>query len=532
MVDYSKYQGPPPDISYTIDIGLPYGKMPDEALVSKFEYTNEGDNIEYMYDEFSRETLKDRRPDTATFEYEEPRKSISNKGYLNTLHYGGRGEYNYPAHPEINTEITDREPRRTFTDPDYRELRMQEDARMRFVNFYPGNDDNSISSGSWRENQVRDAKKHMFNLLKPRMRIFSTSEDGRREGMRRSYEYKSNIDKVQYDKTYGDTILDWSLNPQRKTIVLSNELIRNTRWYHRHTPDHEFTVAKYGENPRKMKLNISENKTQMYEGDIGKYSEDVTCEDLTVAYKNIGILMGTLVSQKYKIKEDIDKKESTDAQIRKLSEMRSNIEKILFETVHDTEYYNSDETQSRKTSKPVKETHKSIINVRDNLKPANYYHEAMLMYKSLDPSNDVVSIKFKAIDDENKVDMRGEEYQARKTCRENMHSGMKDTVIEVDDKTLSIKSYKSSKTNPNEKKKNMLNPELFGNNSDNTQDRKVSHTNYRITNTKDISQNLEFPDNDMIDHYGGRIGKYGSKLKVRRYADSENNSTLVSENSA
>ena len=154
------------------------------------------------------------------------------------------------------------------------------------------------------------------------------------------------------------------------------------------------------------------------------------------------------------------------------------------------------------------------------------------MFKSTDPSNDIISVKFETIDNENKGELRGEESQARKTCRENMKSGVKDTVVEVNDKTLTIRSYKTPESNVRENKKNMLNPEKFGNKGDDTQDRKVSHTEYRVTNTNDISQDLKFSNNDMIDHYGGRIGAYGNKLKVRRYADNEKNDTLLTKGSA
>jgi len=536
MVDYSKFKGPTPDITYDIDIGLPYGKMPDEALMAKFEQTNEIDDVDEIYDNYGRSVLKDTRVDPPAFEYEEPRKSINNKGFINSRYYGGRGEYNYPAHPEINTELTEKDPRRTFTDPDFRELRMQEDARMRFVRWGSGNDDNVISGGHLRENQIRDSKKHMFKLVKPRLRIFSTSMDGRREGLRRSYAHKSVGRDVDYDKTYGDIIKDWALNPQRKTIILSNDLIRNSKWYHQHTPDHIFTVAKYGEDPRKMRLNISENKVQMYEGDSGKYSHDLTCDELTMVYKHIGTLMGILVNQKHQIQLDTEKTESNDAQIRKLSELRSDIERLLFETVHDSDWSSSDTTQSRK--QPSAKSHKPVMCNRDDLRPANYYHEAMLMFKSINPSSDIVSVKFSSTNDSEPAKLHSTETLARKTCKRLIKSGIQDTIMEVDGTSLTIKSYKSPATQPNENKKQSVNPEEFGSQEDSTQNRKVSHIQQRGPDPNDTETNsplIPTLDNSYIDHFSGRTGRLDNKLKIRRYSDHENNEVeplLTTKNSA
>src|SRR6184192_3064866 len=116
-----------PEIGYSIDIGLRYGKMPSSMLMSKFEETDMGED-ENVYDDYARNTLTDRRPDTNYLAHEEPRGGVNqSKGYLNLIHYGHRGNSDDPNHSEICLGETAPDPRGTADTPDIKNFKEQND---------------------------------------------------------------------------------------------------------------------------------------------------------------------------------------------------------------------------------------------------------------------------------------------------------------------------------------------------------------------------------------------------------------------
>ena len=187
-MDYSKYVNiKPSEISYTIDIGLRYGEMPNEALAAKFEETADYNDGEGAYDTFARDQIRDWRPDRPRLECEEPRKSFDSKGYLNLLHTGSRSGEEDPRHSEMFLSETEKDPRGIATDPDFKKLTSQEMARMKYVR-WGADADNSITGGGWDPAALNYAVRHdVVNAIAPRLKIFETEKDGRREGLRREF---------------------------------------------------------------------------------------------------------------------------------------------------------------------------------------------------------------------------------------------------------------------------------------------------------------------------------------------------------
>ncbi len=509
-MDYEKEY--PTDISYDLDVALPYGEMPDEALMAKFESTNDG-STEYDYHYFARNNLKDRRPDNATFAHEEPRKSISNKGYLNLVHYGGRGGDESPAHPEIFTGFTETEPRRTATDPDYNELRLQHDSRMRFVRWDNGNSDHSISDGRWRDNQIRDAKKQMFKEVKPRMRIFTTAKDGRREGLRRSFQHKSLIERITDSKKYGDLIKSDALNPTRKTASLSNHIHNGLSMYNRHAPDHEFEVAKYGFDTRKRKLNSTENKIQMYEGQSRYDSEVILCDaEKSAAYKSIGVLMGKAVNCKKMQANDVEYAVSNDAQIRKLGEIKGEIEQTLVKIKHETDLKQADDAQVRKYGAKQGTEHMNNMQTPDSSKPDSHLFNAQLMYKALKPGADYTAIKRQIKTDDKSAKLLLES-KAKKSGLKNAKTGQRNNKAETYTESMETHKYKTSKRLV-AKRKDMTNGEGFAQISKEYQVRKRPHSEMTNPNTDFNEADTDFEENRHIDLLPGG-GKFGKKRNAR-----------------
>ncbi len=505
MQDYAfinQYIGQPPSMERTTkDVGQPTGKMPDEMLLAKFDYTDDGDYLG-TYSDYARGILKDRRPDRATMEYEEPRKSTQNAGVLNVLHYGGRGKLNSPAHPEINTELTDREPRRTFTDPDMREMRRQGEARTRFVRMDSGNADTSVTGGGLRENQVMDIKQTTFRMTRPRMMWFTTSKDGRRTGMRRDYEHKSlktamdNPDIVS--NRYGDAIRDFALNPQRKTDILSNDIIRNTSWYHQNTTDHEFAVAKYGQDARRKRLDTRENKVATYDGDSSRVR---TCAEDSQQRKAAGILMANIVMQKHFTEQDTEHKNSKESFTAK-SAAPKDMQIVQQLTQADTTYTDTDSGMLKKSKNQELQAHGKLTTRQEGVTPAHVKLDAELMFKAVRQTGDFNKIQ-QQVHTDDKAPKPEDDTQARKRVIESTRGGSAPTYIETGDTTRATHIYKTPQQTRGDGI-TPVDPEKFGDDADDTKTGKTKAVNHRNPNSDDTAQDTGMPTFGTINTFGGR----------------------------
>jgi hypothetical protein len=318
----------PTEIGYSIKIGMRSGDMGDQALISKFEVTDDtcgaADDCEEAYKNFGANLLTDRRPDPAIFAYEEQRRpeQFSSSGGIINLHYTGsrNGTSGLPQHPEIFLEETDPDPRGIDPMPQWQELRKQQEARNRFVRFH-ADADNSITGGGWDPNAARyGSRTTTQRLVKPRLNIFTTEKDGRREGLRREWKHKSDLALIKnYSGAagrYGELLTDAGLNPLRKSAITSNIILKYTDpsnplfgMYHRTVTDNEFSVAGYGEDPRKRGL-IGTDKSKVIDRTDNKFN----AEDPTLVMKAAGLIIGDAVMRKGGNRADIDFNSSIDGQ--------------------------------------------------------------------------------------------------------------------------------------------------------------------------------------------------------------------------
>lgn len=518
-------------ISYDLERrALPYGEMPPEALMAKFDETNDlSGNCDEVYDFYARNTLTDRSPDDATFAHEEERKSISNKGYLNLIHSGTRsgGEV---AHPEIFLGLTEGEPRGIAVDPDFKELRKQAEARTRFV--YLGNDaDPSITGGGWNEAQVQEAGQTIFKWMRPRLRIFSTSKDGRREGIRRMYQHKPNIGKIDDQSGYGELIKDWALNPQRATTIFSNRLIRNTRQYHQFTTDHDFKVSHYGDGARSRVHMNKHNAISDVEADY-----EFNSEDMSKCFKAMGILMGQCVARE--VTPDMDYGENGMTQIRKQKDAHEDLMQLLYAIRYDADFSGSDKTMMVKTPAMKRAAHgKRVVDAANHLTPAHVLLNGMIMSKGVKPSADLSQVRKNIVmtpDDPNIRNMvRDAQTQMGKTTRVTIMTGKRHSEIVVDGESVMVPHYKTTKQLGNTRRQHNTSGEHIndvnhgyaagdGNGQDNTQNRATSHTNYRNPTTEEVNQDSSFSANTSQER---RIAPMGTKYTMREVdTDAKNNS--------
>lgn len=496
----------PTEISYDINIGGRYGQMDtnSQPLMAKFEQTDDY-NPEDDYEQYARTTLVDRRPDAPTFAHEEPRRSLASKGFLNLIHTGNRGG-SEPSHSEVFLEDTWGDPRGVATDPDFKKLREQHEARMKFVRWH-SDADNSIASGRPDNAEMMRKQQEVFKQIRPRMRIFSTSKDGRREGIRRTFTHESDVRKV--DRTvqaYGDLIKDYALNPQRKTTILSNTIIARTKMYQQNTTDHEFAVAKYGQDTRRRKL-TNDMQTMKYSEQDGEFAT----EDKTATYKAMGLVMSRIVKNKHEAKQDAELGKSDDTQTRKTEQVTRDLRVVLNAIKQDAEMGKSDNTMLVKTAAPQERAHGARVLDHDASVPAHHLLNAHVIYKTVAEGKDLRKAKDLLVTDDRKAEMRGEDSVTRKAGVLHTATGKREAKVEVDGQSLSTHNYKSAKR-VIESKKTMQNPEVFGSQSCKTQDRKTLTVNYKTTDKEVAKQDIRFDDNKHMERHGGVMG---SKYTMR-----------------
>lgn len=539
----------PTQIQYNLDRAMRYGEMPDAALIAKFEETDDLEDGEDQYYDYAREVAKDFSPDAIGLESDEPRRNYNAKGFLNLRYDGGRGEFNNPRHPEMFLELTENEPRHGMVDPDFKRLREQERFRAeRYVRF-SADADNSVHEGRWSEPGAFYRSRYAVQkALQPRLRIFSTSKDGRREGLRRdTYPHRSYVNKVEEDMerigkgntsatsgSFAEYITDYALNPQRRTMIISNEIIRNSRLYQQFTTDHEFAVAKYGQDSRKRTLkgqtrsyletaDNTDNRGKLIDG------ETDTNEGKTRAYKAAGIIMGAMVDQRDKVKHDTDGGETHDSQARKHEILKTNLNGVLWEakTSHEKENFaNQGNSQNNgKTAPHMDRVHLARAQDLDShAKPAHQYINAEIMYKSVNGEIDTEIVRRKIIRDGHSIE-RGEEItRARKRINGTANGAANSARIDAGRNQSATNNassviYKKGKNGSANKgtQFSRMGTEEFRKESDNAAIYKYNTRNYRTPQPKDVDVDSSgFYDNHSKERHLGSMNT--DKTSVRRNA--------------
>jgi len=542
-MDYDKYQkSVPTEISYNLDVAMPYGDMPNEALMAKFEETQDLDDGEDQYDNYARDTLRDFSSDPIGLESDMVRRdATAASGMVNTRYYGGRGKLNNPAHPEMFLGETTRDPRGVATDPNMLELKRQSEARMRFVRF-SADADNSVHEGRWSESQAYNKSRlQTHKAVRDRARIFSTSKDGRREGLRREYyPHVSNVNKVQEDLSrfrpagsdFSDYIADYALNPQKKTAQLSDTILTNSRLYHQFSPDHEFSVARYGEDARRKR--ITESRTSRVQDAVAEHyfdipgGEYVEAEGNSKAFKAAGILMGAIVNQKHQSQQDqiggvyANGNGVEGEASRKTTALSKDLALVMRGIQQMSEFSNSDNTRVGKTAAPQRAEHLVTAQETTHARPSHQLHTAERMFKSVKPTGDMDLIRREVLRDGRSTYTAEDSITLGKTGKTTATTGKQNSIFEVDGKSMSTPTYKSSKkvARNRDAKIAAITTENFGGSEDNTQNRSVNHTQWANPSVDDVNVDQDqFHVNSEDAHRKVRRG--GDKFGLSRHTESD-----------
>jgi hypothetical protein len=500
---------------YNIDIGGRYGDMPTAMLMSKFEETNAGPD-ESLYDDYARNTLTNWGPDTNLMEHERPRGGVNRRyGVLELRTNGHRGTADVEK-PEIFLGFggpEDRDPRGVNVDPDMKQLTRQERARMRFQRFTPDHSEHVTGGGRSEARVIADNQK-LFKIRKERLKVFDRQIDGRREGLRRTYDHKSDVTKQVLVQSYGDYIKDYAMNPQRRANIISKNIIRDTRAWRDETADQDMEVAIYSQICRRRKIETKANRQR-------DTTTDYKWEDgaMSKSFKAAGLLMSHLCRREQQ--QDTDLADQTGTQHRKTGPYKDLM--IIMESVtQDGKFKESDNTQARKQQAPVQQEHGVRTFVTDHVTPAHHLLNAEIIYKAVKQGRDLTTVKTNVVTDSKDPHIQDTLTAISKTSvQRTTATGRKlDTaddgsVADNDsEQTVNYKRLLASRTH----RINVTSGHAIKGESDDSQIRKQQHQELQTVDPTIAKTGTDFGENFSLER---KIAPVGSKY-TRRYQTRDN----------
>jgi hypothetical protein len=533
----------PSPISYSINRGGRYGEMPYDALAEKFEETDIGDEEE-RYETFARQTLTNWTSDAPSMEHEAPRGAVDRrKGFLNLRYGGHRGETDDPAHPELMLGFhgpEDKDPRQASLDPDFKKAKGQWDARMRFHRFSDAEPMNT-TGGTISEERVIKNRVKLFKQVKDRLQVFSSQKDGRRNPLRRAFQKKhvGNSTDIAI-QSYGDLITDQSLNPQRRATILSNQIIRNTAWYHQNTTDHEFNVAQYGNVGRKSMSRTGKVAVgAMVDGsETAAQMKSHPTEDLTKCYKALAILMTNVIAARQNLQGaavgDTTYTDEYGNQFRSQAKLTRDLIKVMRQITGDGSYAESDLSMGYSQMTPKQRKHLLRLVSFNHAVSEHELLTAFKMYRSVTPAKDVEGIRHAAEEDAHGPEMGATETLKYKSANESIkagiarHGGLVATDVHVGGKMLQTFNYRAGERFASSQRVRNTSKEQFGAESDKSRVYGAGPGNYRITGQDDIQvEKQQFHENYMQDRHAAPIGK----KYMRGFIDNDSRSNEIAAKS-
>ncbi len=483
---------------------MPYGAMPPAMLMSKFDETNVDEDPE-QYSNYFRGLASNFGPDTPAFEHEGARGGVNRSaGMLQLRHNGHRGDADTPYRPEHFDGFQGaeyRDPRGTNVDPDMKKLVEQSQARARFHLFNPDGNA-SITGGGINEDQMMAVKQKVFRRTREQLKIFDRQIDGRREGLRRTFKHKSDVNKQINVKSYGDAITDYALNPQRRANIIAKEVIRDSQAYRAETADCDRATAYYSQSCRTRTQKTADSLAHDTEAEA-----DFAAADVTAAYKSVGILMSNVIKAKANTMQrgDIDMANSTATVSAKTAPITKDITAIMKNIVTSTDFAAADATQGRKNAARVMADHLARVTVTD-AQSAQAHGE--MSYKSVKPSADTRALASAIIADSKDPHIRDQVAATMKSARMERATGRKLATAEDQDVTSSRKTatYSSAARVNGDKRIRLTSGDGRKYSSDESLVRRPNKTQHRAVTAGDTEEMIGYDDNNYANRHGGRIG--------------------------
>ena len=371
----------------SLDIGMPYGDMPPSLLTNKYEETNL-DEDEMITHNYLRALMLDRGCDAPAFESDLPRKSGHNGGRLKVQYNGHRGDADPAAHPEIFLGFAgpeNRDPRGTATDPDFKQLRAQQELRVHSIRMDPDMSAHTTGGARSETREIRDNHNALFSAVR-KMKVFSRMLIGKSNtsGAKATGESVARLTKIDTASAYGDSTRDAAA---RARGYKRHEDTRDAREYMTDTADLHEPVANYS--------HIRSARKNKGDKDIMRVGVVILSNDSDAvrARKALCIKMKTMARE---ARVDLT---ADSAHARALALSRGSASGVSSRGTQDTTYKNSDTSMIRKlNSREVAAVSRDVVDDMEK-----YASVASVVYKQVNQEAKHSRDTFIDIDDTSKL---------------------------------------------------------------------------------------------------------------------------------
>lgn len=217
-----------------------YGTIPFNVFRNKYEKTNFHESP-FAVGDYQRQMLTDLSCDQPFFESDQKREDTHSEEIL-SLRYSGHRSGETPDMPDLFLGFTDRDPRGYTTDPRFNKAAEMTWAKQGSWKFY-SDASHTVTEREKMPHTIQRQLRNEMENIKSRLKIFSTSRDGRPSGGPGVTHTGVGGDS-RVDQSEGDGATSEEFSPQRTkdaTMALSNSLPLG--W--EQTGDHEFKIASY-----------------------------------------------------------------------------------------------------------------------------------------------------------------------------------------------------------------------------------------------------------------------------------------------
>lgn len=481
-----------------------FGGLDNEMIMAKAEETYMDDDPDEDITKYSRTVAADWRPDAPTFEHERPRGGTGWSGRLSMQYGGHRGEADPPYRPEIFDGFggpDDADPRGVATEPDMKQLRAQEQARMRFVRFAAEGSD-SITGGGQSESGIAKVKQRLFKMTRDRLKIFSSQMDGRPSSRAPKQCRASTVPKQIHNKSYGD-MLPAEGGLVHRTRVIAGQIIRDSREFRAETLDQSVAVARYGQARRRA------TKTTYYDLPNAREGTQLAADsDGTMQFRAAGLLMANIVRGRTQMADamrgsDMDFAHSHAAAARKTAPMARDLALIMQGVAVDAaQFGTADPSIVWRGSAPVRGEHAARTTAQQHYAT---YLNAEVIYKSVAQGQDLTKIGRLIHTDVNAPEVTAVAAQQSRSVGPGW-DGRRMNIATDAAATESHRTFNYRAGQPMLWSNNMSAQDARFASGDNTQSRKVNHRNYRITSPNDTVEQMKFGDNRVKERHIGVVG--------------------------
>ena len=515
-MDYNLAARTQRDEDLNLNVAMNTGYIPYEMLMSKFEETDIGGE-ETAYDDYARREIVDFGPDRNLFEHEMPRGPVNRQyGRIQLQYYGHRGDANDPAHPEMFLGFAgpeDVDPRGINVDPDMTRVQTQHEARNRFVRLSSDMSE-SVTGGGRSFGMIEADKQTAIRRTRNQLKVFDRQLDGRREGLRRVYEHRPELEKQNADVVgYGDVILDYALTPQRRAILISKKLIRDTAEWRDDTADTPMGVNRYGEARRRRARENRHNPTDDVRGDT-----DMSDETRTKCYKAMGILMSDIIAAKREAQADGEYGDSVQEAARKSRAATNDLMMIIRAVDTTSEFGANGATAGRKTPYPKQAEHLATVQVANHMLPAHHYLNAALIYKSAKSGEDASKVRENVITKASEQVIADTARSGKTTKRDFLSGGglkLQSEYLMTED-GLKTHNYKRAKIKRADESMRMSSGEDFKQEGDPSQIRRPNHKAGRVTTPDETMHDTRFDEYKSSERMAAPLGSKYTMREIDR----------------